>query len=345
MVRHAVAGKKQILLKWKFSFVLRYNHMNRVSLTLQSFWALFKSTFANWWERSPFNSSVIIAYYTIFSLPGLLIIVINLAGVIFGAEAVTHQISGQISGMVGQDTAKDIEGIISEGSNRHGTILSTILSIAILLFGATGVFYQLQQILNQMWEVKPKPKGKLLKLLKDRVFSFGLILVVGFLMLVSLILSAALSALSSWVGSHISDSMTTFFMILDFVFSLALTVLLFAAIFKFLPDIRIRWKDVFPGALLTAILFVLAKFALGIYFGKSDPGSAYGAAGTIVLIMLWVSYAGLIILFGAEFTREYANKYGKYIAPTDAAVSTAGESEHSSPENHGTILLRERKKQ
>ncbi|HTF21880.1 MAG TPA: YihY/virulence factor BrkB family protein [Chryseolinea sp.] len=297
--------------------------MNRVSSFLKSFWELLKGTFPKWWERSPFNNSVIIAYYTIFSLPGLLVIVINLAGIIFGAEAVTHQISGQISGMVGQNTAKDIEAIISESSRQDGTVLSTVLSIAILLFGATGVFYQLQQILNQMWEVKPKPRGKLFKLIKDRVFSFGLILVVGFLMLVSLILSAALSAVSSWVGSHISDSMNVLFVILDFIVSLLLTALLFAAIFKFLPDAKIRWRDVFPGAVLTAILFVLAKFALGIYFGKSDPGSAYGAAGTIVLIMLWVSYAGLIVLFGAEFTREYAERYGRHIVPTEAAVSTA----------------------
>lgn len=293
----------------------------------QSFWPLLKETFRAWLERDPFDNSVIIAYYTIFSLPGLLVIIINLAGLVFGAEAVTHQISGQISSMVGQDTAKDIESIIANASNQKGTILSTVLSIATLLFGATGVFYQLQQVLNRMWEVKPKPKGKILKLIKDRLFSFGLILVVGFLMLVSLVMSAALSAVSDWMTGHFSDSLKFVFKILDILVSLGVITLLFAAIFKFLPDAKVRWRDVWVGAFLTAVLFVVAKFALGVYFGQSNPGSAYGAAGTVILIMLWVSYAALIILFGAEFTQEYANKFGHHVEPTEAAISTAERTE------------------
>lgn len=286
-----------------------------IASTLKSFWSLLTETFRLWKDRDPFNSSVIISYYTIFSLPGLLVIIINLTGAIFGTEAVTHQISGQISGMVGQDTAKDIEGMIGSVSNQDGTVLSTVLSIATLLFGATGVFYQLQQILNKMWNVKPKPKGKILKLVKDRVFSFGLILVVGFLLLVSLVLSASLSALNTWISQALSDSVNILFKALDIILSLGMITLLFAAIYKFLPDARIRWRDVWAGALLTGVFFVVAKFALGVYFGNSNPGSAYGAAGTVILIMLWVSYAGMIILFGAEFTKVYANRYGKHIEP------------------------------
>ena len=224
--------------------------------------------------------------------------------------------------MVGQDTAKDIEQIIASVNQSKGTTLSTILSIATLLFGATGVFYQLQQALNQMWGVKPRPKTKILKLLKDRLFSFGLILVVGFLLLVSLILSAALAAVSHWVGGYVSNSLEFVFGILDVTVSIGVITLLFAGIYKFLPDAKIEWRDVWAGAFLTAVLFSLAKFALGIYFGKSDPGSAYGAAGTIVLIMLWVSYAGLIILFGAEFTQVYADKYGHRVSPVAGAIST-----------------------
>jgi len=296
--------------------------MRIAHLSIRSFWDLVKKAFSSWSDRNPFHNSVVIAYYTIFSLPGLLIIIINLAGAIFGAEAVTHQISAQISGLVGQDTAKDVESIIAEGSKQEGTVLSTVLSIATMLFGATGVFYQLQQILNEMWGVKPKPKGKILKLIKDRLFSFGLILVVGFLLLVSLVLSAALAAINTWVGSHISESLSILFKLLDIASSMAVITLLFAAMFKFLPDAIIRWRDVWPGAILTSILFVIAKFALGLYFGNSDPGSAYGAAGTVILIMLWVSYAGLIVLFGAEFTKEYANRYGKHVVPSAAAVST-----------------------
>jgi membrane protein len=289
---------------------------------IRSFFTLLKATYTAWYEREPFDNSVIIAYYTIFSLPGLLVIIINLAGVLFGNEAVTHQVSSQISGMVGQDTAKDIESMIIKVNNNDGTVLSTILSIATLLFGATGVFYQLQQVLNRMWEVKPKPKGKFLKLITDRIFSFGLILVVGFLLLVSLVLSAALAALSTWLSGYIDESLNLLFRTLDLVLSAGIITLLFAAIFKFLPDAKIRWRDVWVGAFLTSILFVIAKFALGLYFGNTNPGSAYGAAGTVILIMLWVSYAGLIILFGAEFTRTYALARGRHVEPTGNAQST-----------------------
>jgi membrane protein len=289
---------------------------------IRAFFTLLKATYTAWYEREPFDNSVIIAYYTIFSLPGLLVIIINLAGVLFGNEAVTHQVSSQISGMVGQDTAKDIESMIIKVNTNDGTILSTILSIATLLFGATGVFYQLQQVLNRMWEVKPKLKGKFLKLITDRIFSFGLILVVGFLLLVSLVLSAALAAVSTWLSGYIDESLNLLFRTLDLVLSAGIITLLFAAIFKFLPDARIRWRDVWAGAFLTSILFVIAKFALGLYFGNTNPGSAYGAAGTVILIMLWVSYAGLIILFGAEFTHTYAIARGRHVEPTENAQST-----------------------
>lgn len=278
-----------------------------------------KEALTAWNDREPFNNSTIIAYYTIFSLPGLLVIVINLAGYFFGKEAVTEQISTQVGSLVSTDIANDIEGIVAKASTSNGTVLSTILSIATLLFGATGVFYQVQQILNKIWEVKPKPKQKLLKLIRDRLFSFGLILIVGFLLLVSLVLSAALSAFSNWFSTHITDSIPVLFSIIDIIISIGVITLLFAAIFKFLPDVKISWKDVLPGALLTAALFAVAKFALGFYFGKSDPTSAYGAAGTIILIMLWVSYAGLILFYGAEFTKVWATRNGKKVKPTETA--------------------------
>jgi membrane protein len=303
---------------------------------LKNFWTLMKATYREWSEREPFSNSIIIAYYTIFSLPGLLVIIINLAGYFFGHEAVTNQISNQISGAVGADTAKSIQEIISNANKSEGTTLSTILSVATLLFGATGVFYQLQQILNKMWEVKPKPKQKILKLVKDRVFSFGLILAIGFLLLVSLVLSAALTAVSDWFSNYISDGMNILFKALDIIVSLGVITVLFASIYKFLPDAKIRWRDVWVGAILTAVLFVIAKFALGVYFGKSNPGSTYGAAGSIILIMLWVSYAGLILLFGAEFTKVYADSYGEKIQPTKGAVSTHGENDNGAIINKKT---------
>ena len=311
----------------------------RIVERLKSFWGLLKETFTKWNEREPFNNSIIIAYYTIFSLPGLLVIIINVAGYFYDKKEVTSEITGQVEAMVGGDTASDVQAIIDKASETKGTVISSILGIATLLFGATGVFYQLQQILNKMWEVKPKPKQKILKLIRDRVFSFGLILAVGFLLLVSLVISAGLSAVSEWVSGYISESLTFLFRVADFVVSLGVVTMLFASIYKFLPDAKISWRDVWIGALMTSVLFIIAKFALGLYFGKSDPGSTYGAAGSIILIMLWVSYAGIILLFGAEFTQVYANRYGKKVQPTDTAVSTAGE------EDNGAIVNKKKQKE
>ncbi len=293
--------------------------------SLKEFRVLLKDTLTQWWVRDPFNNSIIIAYYTIFSLPGLLIIIINITGYFYDKQEVTTQITAQIQSIMGGDTAKDIESIISKASESKTTIISSVVGIATLLFGATGVFYQLQQMLNRIWKVEPKVKTrhKILELIRDRLFSFGLILIVGFLLLVSLVLSAGLSALSTWVSVHLSESVMWLFRILDFVVSIGIITILFAAIFKYLPDIKIKWKDTWAGALLTAVLFVIAKFALGLYFGSSDLGSTYGAAGSIILIMLWVSYAGIILLFGAEFTQVYITSLGKKIKPTPVAVSVS----------------------
>ena len=300
----------------------------KIGERLNNFWGLLKVTFKQWSDREPFNNSIIIAYYTIISLPGLLVIIINVAGYFYDKKEVTSEITGQIEAMVGGDTASDVQSIIDRATTSKGTVVASILGVATLLFGATGVFYQLQQILNKMWEVKPHPKQKILKLIRDRVFSFGLILAVGFLLLVSLVVSAALSAISVWASGYFTESLKILFSILDFIVSLGVVTLLFASIYKFLPDAKISWRDVWIGAVLTSVLFVIAKFALGLYFGKSDPGSTYGAAGSIVLIMLWVSYAGLILLFGAEFTQVFANRYGKKVVPTETAISTAGEADN-----------------
>jgi membrane protein len=287
---------------------------------------IFYDAFNQWLDREPFRNTAVIAFYTIFSLPGLLVIIINLAGYFYGEEAVTRRISSEVEGMIGGNTAKDIEAIIANASVHQDFTFASLVGVGTLIFGATGVFYQLQQTLNLIWEVKPEPKRKIIKMVLDRLFSFGLILAVGFLLLVSLILSALLTVLSDWVAFYFSQTFNIVFRFLDLSLSLAVVTLLFAAIFKFLPDAKIPWRDVWTGALVTALLFVLAKFALGLYFGHSNPASAYGAAGTIILIMLWVSYAGLILLFGAEFTRIYADRRGAQIKPLDFAVSTCASS-------------------
>jgi len=293
-------------------------------MTIKSFGELLKDTFNQWKDRSPFDGSIIIAYYTIFSLPGFLVIIINIAGSFYDKKEITTQITNQIQMVMGGDTAKDLESIIIKTTEKKESVISTILGVITLLFGATGVFYELQQLLNKIWSVKPKAKTrqKIWRLIRDRLFSFGLILVAGFLLLVSLILSTALTALSGWLTARLSTSFSLLFNVLDLIISLGIITFLFAAIFKFLPDVRIAWKDAWVGAFITAILFVIAKFALGFYFGHTHIGSAYGAAGTIILIMLWVSYVGLILLFGAELTQVYISKYGKKAEPTSIAVST-----------------------
>ena len=295
---------------------------------IKSMGSLLKETFTQWINRDPFRNSTVIAYYTIFSLPGLLIIIINLAGYFFGKEAVTNQVAVEIQGIIGRDAATYIQDVIANASKTKGSVIASIIGIASMLFGATGVFYNVQQIFNKIWEVKaePKAKEKFLRLLRDRLFSFGLILVVGFLLLVSLLVSAAISALSGWVGRHLSESVLIIFNALDFLVSISIITVLFAAMYKYLPDVRVRWKDVWLGALVTTILFVLAKYLLGLYFGTSKPGSTYGTAGSVVLIMLWVSYSSLILLFGAEFTRIWSKKSGHRPPPVDYAKKAAAEA-------------------
>lgn len=275
--------------------------------------------------RDPFDNAAAMAYYAIFSLPGLLLIVINLAGYFFGEEAVSKQISGEIQNTIGEGTARDVQSIVARASESKGSTIASILGIATLLFGATGFFAKLQRMLNQLWGVKPEPKRMLLKFLRDRLFSFGLVLVVGFLLLISLVLSAVLSAISTWVSQNVSEALLVLFRVADVALSFGVITTLFAAIYKFLPDAKIMWRDVWIGAATTAILFVLAKFALGLYFGNADPASAYGAAGSVVLIMLWVTYAGMLLLFGAEFTKVYAQHQGRTIEPTEAAVKADDE--------------------
>lgn len=269
-------------------------------------WVIVKETFHSWADRDPFHNSIIIAYYTIFSLPGLLLVIVTSVGYFYSREDITVQITSQIQAVMGGDTARDVSSILLKAREAQDTLLSSIIGIATLLFGATGVFYELQQMFNRIWKVpihpKPKTKHKIMELIRDRLFSFGLILVVGFLLLVSLILSAGLSAVSNWVSTHWSEGLNSVFRVFDILLSMSIITLLFAALFKFLPDAKVQWKDVWTGAILTALLFVIAKFALGYYFGQSNLTSMYGAAGSIILIMLWVSYTGLILLFGAEYT-------------------------------------------
>ncbi len=293
--------------------------MKKFTLHLGDIWSITKKTFSAWNAADPFRQSAVIAYYAIFSIPALLVIIITLAGFAFGREAVQGEISKQIGQAIGEGTARQVEEMIAKAGEQKNSIWATILSVITLILGSTGVFAQLQVSLNQIWEVKVVAKKKWLKSIKDRLFSFGLILSIGFLLLVSLLLSTGLSAFSEWIKVHLPDIMMFVFRLLSFILSFGVTSVLFALMFRILPDARIRWKDVIIGSIVTSLLFVLGKFALGIYFGKANPGSTYGAAGSVVLLMLWVSYSCMILFFGAEFTKQFAVHFGRKIEPTKDA--------------------------
>ncbi len=293
--------------------------MKKIVLHLSDLWSITKKTFSAWNAADPFRQSAVIAYYAIFSIPALLVIIITLAGFAFGREAVQGEISKQIGLAIGEGTAKQVEEMIAKAGEQKNSVWATIISIVTLILGSTGVFAQLQVSLNQIWEVNVVAKKKWLKSIKDRLFSFGLVLSIGFLMLVSLLLSAGLSAFGDWIKLHFPDVMLLVFRFHNFIVSFGITSVLFALMFRILPDARIRWKDVIIGSIVTSLLFVLGKFALGIYFGKTNPGSTYGAAGSVVLLMLWVSYSCMILFFGAEFTKQFAIHFGRKIEPTKDA--------------------------
>lgn len=281
---------------------------------------LFKDTFKAWNADNPWRLSAVVAYYAVLALPGLLVILINLVGTIWGDDIVSGRLTNEISKALGTDAADSIREIIESTQGGEKSLISTIIGIATLVFGATGVFYHLQLSLNEVWGIRQDPDSGIKKVLVDRAVGFAFVLVLGFLLLISFLVSAAISLLSGYIQSIFPHFSVVTAYLLNGVLSLAIISVLFALLFKYLPDAKIKWKTVWKGALITAALFILGKFLLGLYFGKADPGSTYGAAGTVILILLWVSYSCLILFFGAEFTWVYANRYGHGIVPKGHAV-------------------------
>lgn len=280
---------------------------------------LFKTSFKEWNNKDPFRQSAVIAYYAIFGLPGLLILIIAISGYFFGKDVVNENILAQISSTMGAQTAAQIGDILTNAAKSKSTVVSSIIGIIILLVGATGVFVELQKTLNIIWKVKVVPQKGILPILKARLFSFGLIMAIAFLLLISLVISTALVAISNWINGGGSGFLVIVFNVLNFILSLAVISLLFAMMFKILPDAKIKWKHVWLGSIVTGLLFEMGKTALAFYFGKAHPASMYGAAGSIILILLWVSYSSMILFFGAEFTATYAIMYSGKVAPTEIA--------------------------
>jgi len=288
---------------------------------LQKLITVLKNAFKGWFAKDPFRESSIIAYYAIFSLPGLLVVIMTLAGYFFGRDAVNNQVAEQFTATMGVDTARQIQDIIIQASRLRNSLLATVIGIITILVGATGVFAEFQTALNAVWEVKlDTTKSGIWKVIRVRLFSFGLIVSISFLLIVSLVISALISAFSNWLTAHFSDSFMVIIQGINFILSITILAVLFALIFKFLPDAKIKWKHVWIGSFVTAFLFNMGKFALGLYFGKTNPGSGYGAAGSIILIMLWVNYSSIIVLFGAEFTHAYAKMFSGRVPPNEIAI-------------------------
>ncbi len=288
-------------------------------LSLKNISKLFKATFKAWNAKDPFRQSAVIAYYAIFSIPGLLVLIIAITGYFFGKDAVNENIIAQISSTMGADTAASIKDMLMKASQSKSSLLGSIISIGVLLVGATGVFVELQKSLNDIWHVKLVKQSGILLILKSRLFSFGLIIAIAFLLLISLVVSTGLMALSNLIKTYTSDFTVIIFNLLNFVFSLAVISILFALMFKILPDAQIEWKHVWLGSLVTGLLFTIGKTALAFYFGKTNPASVYGAAGSVILMLLWVSYSSMIVFFGAEFTAAYAKMYSGKVEPSAIA--------------------------
>jgi membrane protein len=285
---------------------------------------LFKLSYQDWKEDKASRLSAALAYYTIFSLAPMLLIIIALTAFFWQKEVVQTQVLNQIEGLVGAQGREFVSGLLSSASNPAKGILATIVGIITLLFGALGVFNELHNALNTIWEVKEEETTGFVESIKKVIFgrllSFTMILGIGFLLLVSLVISAALSAVQETIGNAIPLS-EILLQIVNLIISIGVITVLFAMIFKILPDAEIAWRDVWPGAFVTALLFSLGKFLIGLYLGNSSVGSSFGAAGSLVLLLLWIYYSAQILLFGAEFTQVYANKFGSKIVPEGEQVA------------------------
>jgi membrane protein len=266
-----------------------------------------------------------LAYYSLFSISPLVILIVGAASLIFGAQAAQGEVVDQIKGTVGEPVAQPLQQMLAHGHQSGWGTWATIVGLVTLLLGASGVFGELQDSLNTVWKVTPKPGRGILGIIKDRFLSLTMVLGTGFLLLVSLVLTAALSALNSSLG-HALPGGAALWQVVNQVVAFGMVTLLFALIFRYLPDAQIAWRDVWIGALITAALFTVGKFLLGWYLGREGVVSEFGAAGSLVGMLLWVYYSSLILLYGAEFTRVYAQRYGSGMKPTSNAVPLTPEA-------------------
>lgn len=287
---------------------------------LKTTWEILRQTVLNFFEDDSFSYASSIAFYTIFSLPAILLISLSIGATLYEREVVQQELINQIGGLIGHESAAEMEKILLNAALDSTGTFAKIVGIATLIFSATTVFVSLQTSLNKIWGIKPKPKRGFVKYILDRLLSLAMVMSIGFLLLVSLVFDAVLVVVQSML-SKILDGWTLYVVsAANILISLALITVIFAMLFKVLPDAKIRWRDVWVGALVTTFLFSIGKYLIGFYLGNSSVNSAYGAAGSLVIILIWVYYSTVIFLFGAELTSVYAEKTGSEIRPYHHAV-------------------------
>ena len=286
----------------------------------------FRGAARAWWDDDCTRLGASLAYYTLFAIAPILLMATAIAGMVFGPEAVRGEIVGQLDHLVGSEGAAAVQSLLEGASQRRAGVLATLVGGTAFLVASTGAFLELQVALNTIWRVKPRPGGHLYAFVIDRLRSFGLVIAIGFLLLVSLAITAALATLNAWLF-NLSPANGTMWNLVNTVVSVVVTTGLFALLFRFLPDVRLRWRDVATGAAVTAVLFTIGQQVIGLYLGQGTIASSYGAAGSMMILLLWVYYSCQILLFGAEFTRVWAARHGVKVKPEEAAAAVAAARE------------------
>ncbi|HEY0972325.1 MAG TPA: YihY/virulence factor BrkB family protein [Gemmatimonadales bacterium] len=293
--------------------------------------AILKRTWDEFNADDCMQQAAALAYYTAFSLPPLLLLLLMIAGMVWDPADVRGTIEGQISTFMGPAGASQVRSILANAEQPGtGGVVATIVSVGALIFGATGAFVQLQSALNRAWEVKPDPRqGGVRNFVLKRLFSFGMVLAIAFLLVVSLVLSAALSAFGEMLGRMLPEGFSaTLLQVINFGISLVVFTAVFATMFKVLPDAVVGWRDTIVGALATTLLFVIGRFIISFYLGRSDPGDAFGAAGSLAIILVWIYYSSIILMMGAEYTQAWAEGHGRRIEPEPGAVRVVVQEKH-----------------
>lgn len=296
--------------------------MSSKKITIKGIWEVLKKCGKGFTEDKVPKLSASLAYYTVFSLGPLLIVILYICGIFFGRDAIEGSIYSQMEGFVGKNAALQIQEIIKNASISGGSTIAAVIGVITLLIGATTIFAEIQDSINMIWGLKRKPSAGWRVLVKTRVLSFGVIGSLGFLLLVSLGVSAIVEGISNRLADHFPETTVIVVYVVNLLITLSVVTLLFSVIFRVLPDAKIKWKDVLAGSVVTAALFMLGKFAISFYINKTDIGDTYGTAGSLVVILVWIYYSSFILYFGAEFTKAWAMKYGDEIHPNHYTMLT-----------------------